>query len=190
LETPCVVVHNWEGSQQAAAHLIKQGFKKPLILAIDPAHVYTIRERCEGFVAEMKKHSITPRVEHVPFEDSYKIVERIIEKMLKEDQLPDCIFALNNNIATACLQALRKFNISIPSQVGVVCFDDVPYFNLMNPTVTAISQPVDDISASAFEMLMRIIKEESNELAASPKYLPVELIIRESTNRLLIYHSK
>ena len=181
LETPCVVVQNREGSKQAASHLIKQGFKKPLILAIEPAHVYTIRERCEGFIAEMKRQSITPRVEHIPFEDSFNIVERIIEKMLNENQLPDCIYALNNNIATACLQALRKFNIDIPNRVAVICFDDVPYFSFMNPTVTAISQPVDDISSSAFEMLMRMIKEETNEQESYPKYLPIELIIREST---------
>lgn len=181
LEAPCVVVHNREGSRQAATHLIKQGFKKPLVLAIDPAHVYTIRERCEGFIDEMKKHSISTTVEHIPFGDSFKIVEKIIEKMLSDNQLPDCIFALNNNIATACLQVLRKFNIDIPTQVGLVCFDDVPYFNFMNPTVTAIYQPVDDISASAFEILMKMVKGKSPESATNLKYLPVELIIREST---------
>jgi len=184
LETPCVVVQNREGSEQAAAHLIEQGFKKPLVLAIEPAHVYTIRERCQGFISEMKKHSITPVIEYISFDDSFIGVERLIVRMIKDNQLPDCIYALNNNIATACLQALRKFNIDIPERIGLVCFDDVPYFSFMHPSVTAISQPIDDISSSAFGMLMSMVREESKGLDIDPKYLPIELIIRESTNKL------
>jgi LacI family transcriptional regulator len=181
LESPCVVVQNREGARQAAAHLIKQGYTKPLVLAIDPAHVYTIRERSEGFISEMKKHSIDPIVEHIPFEDSFKSVEQLIEKMIKKNKLPDCIFSLNNNLATACLQALRKFDIDIPNQVGLVCFDDVPYFSFMHPSITAISQPVDDISTSAFELLMQLIKDESKGVSSSPKLLSIEFLVREST---------
>jgi len=181
LEAPCVVVQNREGAKLVAAHLIKQGYKRPLVLAIEPAHVYSIRERCEGFVSEMRKHSITPKIEYIPFEDTFKEVERLIERLVKKEQLPDSIFALNNNITTACLQVLRKLKIDIPKRIGLVCFDDVPYFSFMNPTVTAISQPVDDISASAFEMLLKMLKDEPKGLDDILKQLPVELIIREST---------
>ncbi len=181
LETSCVVVQNREGARLAALHLIDQGYKRPLVLAIEPAHVFTIRERCEGFVSEMKKHSISPAVEYLPFNDAFNEVERLIEKLIQKNQLPDCIFAINNNIATACLQVLRKFNIDIPNRIGLVCFDDVPYFNFMNPAVTAISQPVDDISASAFEMLLKMLKDEKNGFEGGVEHLPVELIIREST---------
>jgi len=181
LEAPCVVVQNREGAKQAAAHLIEQGYKNPLVLAIEPAHVFTISERCEGFVSEMKNHSISPKVEYLPFDDAFSEVERLIEKLVQKKQLPDCIFAINNNIATACLQVLRKFNIDIPNKVGLVCFDDVPYFNFMNPTVTAIVQPVDDISTSAFEMLLKMLKDEKTGFEGGIKHLPVELIIRKST---------
>lgn len=180
LECPSVVVQNRKGSEQCAAHLIKQGYKNPLVLAIDPAHVFTIRERCEGFVDKMKKHGINPQVEHIPFENFFERVEALIEKLLKKNQLPDSIFTLNNNLATACLQVLRKFDIDIPGKVGLVCFDDVPYFNFMHPSITAISQPVDGISASAFEMLLKMLKNETKEIIVT-KPLPVELIVREST---------
>ncbi len=181
LEASCVVAQNREGAKKAAAHLVDQGYNKPLVLAIEPAHVFTIRERCEGFITEMEKHSITPKVEYLPFDDAFSEVERLVEKLLQKKQLPDCIFAINNNIATACLQVLRKFNIDIPNRVGLVCFDDVPYFNFMNPAVTAISQPVDDISSLAFELLLKLLKDEKNEIKDKVHFLPVELIIREST---------
>lgn len=181
LELPCVVVQNREGAKQAATHLINQGYKEPLVLAIEPAHVYTIRERCEGFVSEMKKHSIDPKLEYLPFDNTFSEVEQLINDLLKSDQLPDSIFAINNNIATSCLQVLRKFNIDIPNRIGLVCFDDVPYFNFMNPAVTAISQPVDNISTSAFEMLLTMLKNEKNGFERGIKHLPIELITREST---------
>lgn len=181
LEVPCVAVQNREGATQAAAHLIQMGFKKPLVLAIDPAHIYTVRERCEGFIDKMHEHSINPIVEHIPFEDSFAKVEMIIDKIVAKNQLPDSIFALNNNIATACLQVLRKHNIDIPKRVGLVCFDDVPYFEFMHPSITAITQPIDDISSSAFELLMEMVKGNFDSSLQQPKYLPIKLIIREST---------
>lgn len=183
IDVPCVVVKNREGSKEVATHLIECGYKKPLVLAIDPVYVYTIRERCEGFVSEMKKHSIDPLMVHIPFEDSFKSVEVLLEQLHQKKQLPDCIFALNNNLATSSLQALRKLDIKIPQTVGLVCFDDVPYFSFMNPTITAVAQPVDEISSYAFEMLMQQINEESSVFNENPKYLPVVLMKRESTSK-------
>jgi len=181
LEAPCVVVQNQEGAKMAANHLLEQGFVNPLVLAIDPEHVYTIRERSEGFIAAMAGQSIKPRVVHIPFENSTKRVEELIAQLQKDNTLPDCIFALNNNLATDCLHAMRKCSIDVPSEVGLVCFDDVPYFSFMNPSVTAISQPVEEISRSAFEILIRMINDGPNGTLVGPTYLPVEFIVREST---------
>jgi len=181
LDVPAVVVRNRDGAKQAASHLLEQGYKRPLILAIDPVHVYTIRERCEGFIDEMKSRSINPVVVNIPFENPFKGVEDEIEKLLNNNQLPDCIFALNNNLATACLQVLRKHNIDVPKSIGLVSFDDVPYFSFMNPSVTAVSQPIDDISSVAFNTLMTWIKNDQNKLMENPICLPIDFIVREST---------
>lgn len=181
LEAPCVVVQNSEGARKAAEHLIEQTYKQALVLAIEPTHIYTISQRCEGFIEAMAEKSIKTTVEQIPFEDFTSGVEKVIEKYIKKNQIPDCIFALNNNIATACLQALRKYKIAIPDNVGLVCFDDVPYFEFMHPSITAINQPVDEISAKAFELLMMMIKGEQIEDASKAIYLPVDLIVRESS---------
>ena len=181
LQAPSVVVQNREGAKMVARHLVKQGYSDPLVLAINPTHVFTILERTEGFISEMTSHSIKTRVVHVPFEDSSDEVDALINRLQKEKNLPDSIFALNNNLATACLLALRKYNIQIPKNIGLVCFDDVPYFSLISPSVTAISQPVDDISKYAFEELLKLLKDEMPKSNPNHIQLPVELIIREST---------
>lgn len=182
-EVPSVVVQNREGAKIAASHLVAQGYKKPLVVAIAPAHVYTIKERCEGFIQEMCLHSINPTVVNIPFENPFDAVEMVIEELVDNSLLPDCIFAINNNLASACLQALRKHNMNVPNDIGLISFDDVPYFNFMNPSITAISQPVDEISHLAFEMLMSSIKGEQNVVTESLKHLPIELIVRESTDK-------
>ncbi len=181
LEVPAVVVQNREGAKLAATHLLAQGYKKPLVVAIAPAHVHTIKERCEGFIEEMSLHSINPTIVNIPFENPFGAVEVVIEELVDNSLLPDCIFAINNNLASACFQALRKYNINVPNDIGLISFDDVPYFNFMNPSITAIAQPVDEISHVAFEMLMSSIKGEQSVLTESLTHLPIELIIREST---------
>jgi DNA-binding LacI/PurR family transcriptional regulator len=51
----------------------------------------------------------------------------------------------------------------------------------MNPSVTAVSQPIDDISSVAFNTLMGWIKNDQNKLEENPIYLPIDFIVREST---------
>jgi len=128
--------------------------------------------------------SMKPWIEKVPFEDPFGFIDSLIEKLKRTNQLPDSIFATNNNIATATLQALRKHNISIPDQIGLVCFDDVPYFNFIQPSITAVAQPIKEISSVSFELLLKLMNGKAEEIDYGPTYLPFEFIVRESTKKI------
>ncbi|MHC1703604.1 MAG: LacI family DNA-binding transcriptional regulator [Tenuifilaceae bacterium] len=184
LDIPAVVVNNRSGAEHATNHLFTQGYKRPMALAISPVHVYTIHERVAGFRNELRDMSMKPWIEKVPFEDPFGFIDSLIEKLKKTNQLPDSIFAMNNNIATATLQALRKHNISIPDQIGLVCFDDVPYFNFIQPSITAVAQPIKEISSVSFELLLKLMNGKAEEIDYGPTYLPFEFIVRESTKKI------
>lgn len=184
LEVPAVVVNNRSGAEHATSHLFSQGFKRPMALAISPIHVYTIHERVAGYRNEMKNVAMTPWVEEVPFDDTFGYVDKLIQQLIEKNQLPDSIFAMNNNLATATLQALRNHNISIPDQMGLVCFDDVPYFNIIHPSITAVAQPIKEICSESFNILLKLINGNAEDIAFGPTYLPFEFFVRESTNKI------
>lgn len=181
VEIPAVVVNNRLGAEHATAHLLKNGFKNPMALAISPLHVSTIHERVTGYRNEMKNASMIPWIEKVPFDDPFEYIDTLIKRLKNENNLPDSIFAMNNNLTTAALQALRKHNIKVPEQVAIVCFDDVPYFSIINPSITAVSQPIKDICNESFSILLNLINNKTEELDFIPTYLPFEFIEREST---------
>lgn len=180
-EFPAVLVDNGGGAGWAADHFYEMGFRKPLVLAISPIHIYTIQERLKGFKVQFARKGINPVVEEIPFNNTQEHIDRLISKYKQSDKMPDCIFALNNNLATATLLALKRNNIRIPDQVGLICFDDVPFFSLVNPAITAIAQPVNDICAEAFDCLMKQIDPGKGGYINGPIYLPCQFIVREST---------
>jgi DNA-binding LacI/PurR family transcriptional regulator len=78
---------------------------------------------------------------------------------------------------------MRKFSISVPGRVALIGFDDVQHFSITRPSVSAVEQPIDRISEKAFDLLLRQI--EGKEIAAHEwsSFLPVDLIVRESSVR-------
>ncbi|HOK86658.1 MAG TPA: substrate-binding domain-containing protein, partial [Tenuifilum sp.] len=87
---------------------------------------------------------------------------------------------VNNNIATAVLHSLAASNVKIPSDMAMVCFDDLPYFSFISPTITAIEQPIAQMCSRAFEVLSQLMDGESY-LSHEVIRLPVKLNERQSS---------
>lgn len=76
---------------------------------------------------------------------------------------------------------LRELSVKIPSDVALIGFDDVLYFDFTNPSITAIEQPVDLISEQAFNLLLKQIKKNDVTKEERSICLPISINIREST---------
>jgi LacI family transcriptional regulator len=88
---------------------------------------------------------------------------------------------MNNSLTASTLAALRQMGVNIPQQVGIVSFDDLDYFGIMQPGITAIAQPVKNICKAAFTLLTNQIEGLVHTSQNCIVSLPVELIEREST---------
>jgi GntR family transcriptional regulator of arabinose operon len=88
------------------------------------------------------------------------------------------VFCLNDTIATELLYCTRLLDISVPEQLSVVGFDDA-HVSTLSPPLTTIRQPLEDIGKHAAKLLMSRIRNEP--VKEDQLFLPVELIVREST---------
>jgi LacI family transcriptional regulator len=90
------------------------------------------------------------------------------------------IFAGNNFIAIGVLQALREIGISVPEDISVVVFDDLPETYTREPFLTVAVQPAYELGKTATALLLEQLKEpiryEAQEIV-----LPTQLIVRSST---------
>ena len=178
---PSVVVDNFNGGKQIAEHLSKSGYRKPMVLTLSTSHISTVKHRVEGYKFAWQQKGVEVDTVEIPFGDISGAVSELLMPRFKQNTLPDCLFAVNNNLATAVLQSCSNLGIRIPENMALTCFDDLPYFSFIKPSVTAVSQPISDICTQAFEILMHQIKQEEIEGLNKLSVLPIVLNIRDSS---------
>lgn len=184
MTSPSVVIDNQKGAQIAVNHLISQGYTKIGMISITPQHISSIRERVQGFQQAMESAGleVNPQLNiDVPFDNMESELRRVLKQLHDQNNLPEAFFTLNNNLTSVCLMQLRELNVKIPTDVALIGFDDVLYFNFTNPSITAIEQPVDAISEHAFDLLLRQIQKSEVSINDHSICLPININIREST---------
>ena len=98
-------------------------------------------------------------------------------KFLALPEPPTAIFASSDYLAIGAVMGLRDAKISVPDQMSLIGFDDMPFGALLTPPLTAIRQPVDQIGRAGFQLLLQLLKGETPTALTR---LPVELIRRQS----------
>ena len=93
-------------------------------------------------------------------------------------RLPRAVVCANDQTAFGVMSALRKHGISVPGQVAVTGFDDIPLARHLRTSLTTVRQPIKQMGTAAFDVLYSMLNRE--RLPARDIVLPTELIRRES----------
>ncbi len=106
---------------------------------------------------------------------------RVIDRLIANDgasQLPRAIACANDQTALGVVYALRQHGLDVPGDVAVTGFDDIPVARHLRPQLTTVRQPIQELGATAFEVLYSMI----NDAGQAPRdiVLPTRLIPRES----------
>jgi LacI family transcriptional regulator, galactose operon repressor len=91
---------------------------------------------------------------------------------------PEAIVCYDDKLALAVLDGLRGRGVSVPEQIAVTGFDDVPFAAISNPRLTTVAAPTHELGRTAARALIAAI--HSGELPPAV-LLPVHLAVREST---------
>jgi len=93
---------------------------------------------------------------------------------------PSAIIASNDQMALATLEFARENGISVPTDLSLISFDDTPIVRFTHPPLTAIVQPIAEVSARAVEL---IIAERAGvaERVEAPIVVPATIVLRAST---------
>jgi DNA-binding LacI/PurR family transcriptional regulator len=81
------------------------------------------------------------------FEAALCMVERVVESGAS------AVVAFNDQMALGVIAGLRNLGVSVPGDVSVIGFDDVPMAAMVAPPLTTISMPTDEAGSLAVEML-------------------------------------
>ena len=104
---------------------------------------------------------------------------RVIDRMTdRRSSLPRVIACGNDQTAVGVMYALAARGIEVPGDVAVTGFDDIPVARHLRPQLTTVRQPIQDLGATAFEILHSMISDRPAD--QRDVVLPTRLIRRES----------
>lgn len=181
IHTSKVIQDNFEGAFTAVEHLIQRGYKKIAHIAGPNGMTFT-EKRLEGYFAALKKYNIPTRHEWIVYSSfTQESGETDVNHLWTLKDKPDAIFAVNDRKAVGAMVALKKLNVKIGKEVGVIGFANDPIASVITPTLTTIAVPSFDIGRISCELLLKHIKKKN--FHPQEITLPGELIVRESTSR-------
>jgi len=174
---PSVFVENERGAYLATRHLIDAGHRHIAYIG-GPPGLMSVGERLAGFTRAMAQDGLTFAAPDVFLRDySRSFGSEAAQQIIARKHRPSAIFASSDNLAIGVLQAFRRAGLSVPHDMSLVGFDDMPFAELVNPPLTTIRQPVPEMGRLAFELLLALLNGEPVEPVTR---LPLELIERRS----------
>lgn len=173
-----VLLDNVAAAYELTEHLINNGYKKIAGLFGDAST--TGQERSRGFHKALKDHHLSPVAAHFIAPRIQQGYETAM-KLLSQTNRPDAIFTSNSLLTAGAYQAARDSKLKVPNDVAVVGFDETTWGELVDPPITVIAQPTEEIGRTATELLFQRIQEPSR----SPKtvILKGSLIARGSSSK-------
>jgi LacI family transcriptional regulator len=110
--------------------------------------------------------------------DYAEIAERGVTEILNSDTPTTAIFAGNDTIAAGVIQSLKRRGIRVPRDMSVIGFDDAPRCTEIDPNITTVKVPKEEIGAECARFLIQ--KISSNEPITGARVIPTKLVIRDS----------
>lgn len=169
---------NARGGFDAARHLIDVGRRHIAFIGEASSHYPEFNDRYQGACTAQRAAgmAVDPRLQVNALnaeQAGYDAVAGLIARKMAFD----AIFAASDLIAIGALRALDDHGISVPGDVSVIGFDDIPAASLTHPPLTTVAQDYRLAGEVLVDTLLRQIRGEPSESAA----LPTRLIVRRST---------
>lgn len=176
---PTVDSDNLAGAVTATRHLIELGHRRIGLLAGRP-DLESARLREEGYRRALADAGIAVDSSLIRV-GGYRpdSAERPAHELLELADRPTAVFAANDSSAIQTLEVARSLGLSVPQDLSVIGFDNVPESALCDPPLTTIDQSIQQMGFAATELLLRLI--EGTDDGPRQITLPTRLVVRQST---------
>lgn len=188
LDLDSVRVDNVLGARLAITHLLELGHKR-IGFVSGPLSSSSRKDRLEGYRSTLLAHGIEPDESLIwvenPRQDNGEEEATEIGRLAAATQLrrpnpPTAFFAINDMTAIGIYAGVRDLGLSIPEDISVIGFDDINLCRIMNPPISTVRQPLEELMNSAVDLLIGRM-EQRNVGPLQHITLTPNLVIRAST---------
>ncbi|MPZ52136.1 MAG: substrate-binding domain-containing protein [Acidimicrobiia bacterium] len=178
---PQVIHDDRAGARLVAEHLADLGHKRVGQLR-GPLDVANFSQRAEAFSEACQRLDL----EEIPvfgigerpiFDEGRRLMEMLLEDT---DRLPTAVFAHNDLMALGALSTLHAAGLSVPDDVSLVGYNDLPAMDLVAPPLTTVRYPSREIGTAAGELIVEVLGGAEPEDVC----LDTHLVVRKSTRAI------
>ena len=168
---------NFTGGRLAAQHLIELGHKR-IAMAVGPSGSVASKDRLAGYQSALGASGIPFTTDHIRTIATPDSVQSDLGDWLKFLNA-SALLCWSDDVAFACMNALKKAGFALPHDLSVVGFDSSEACERYSPALTSVRQPVYEMGYSATKRL--ISKTCQVAPSGDPSIYPLTLDIRSST---------
>ena len=171
-----VRAENRSTARDLTEHLIAHGYRSIAFVG-DPDGSPDAAERWDGFGDAL---GAAGRLATGPTRSGFRTADGLAAAttLLAASPRPDAIVCANDEIAMGVLEAARAARITIPDDLAVTGWDDIPAARHLAPPLTTVRQPMLDLGRRAAELLRDRISTHRRE--PLHELLATEMVIRSS----------
>ncbi|MEU2260292.1 LacI family DNA-binding transcriptional regulator [Streptomyces sp. NPDC019645] len=171
---------NTGGARAAVAHLLARG-RRTIATITGRLDVYGAQCRLEGYRDALGESGAAVDERLVaPADFTEEGGRRAMRALLDRRPSLDAVFAASDVMAAGARQVLREAGRRIPDDVALVGFDDSAVARHLDPALTSVRQPIEEMGRTMAGLLLREIADRSGP--ERPRIiLPTELVVRDSS---------
>ncbi len=182
-ESVSSVVHDEEeGIRYLLDHVISLGHRRIAMIA-GPQSLSTGFRRFRAFEQHLDAAGLSMANPGASFADAFTELEgqRCAEELLASKKSFTAVLCANDRLAIGAISAFRRHGLSCPQDVSVTGFNDMPFANQVQPPLTTVRLQHYEAGIQAANLVIGMIESDGDKIPPKHIVLPVELIVRGST---------
>lgn len=171
-----VAADNVQGGRVAADLFCERGYRRVAFLG-GPLSATSTEDRLEGFRQRLLRERLRPVVEVYADSFSYAAGRTLMQALIKRGGI-DGVFCGDDILAIGAVDACRECGMSVPKDLGIVGFDDMPMASWTAYNLTTVRQPVANIIGTAIDLIISIVEEPG--WSAPSQLFACEPVVRDT----------
>ncbi|MGD9048454.1 MAG: LacI family DNA-binding transcriptional regulator, partial [Anaerolineae bacterium] len=158
---------NVAGARMAVEHLIHIGHHR-IATITGPLNMTSGEDRLEGYLQALAAHRL-PVDEDLIVEGDFTEFSSMAAARRLLSLSVTAIFAASDIMAVGALKVIREAGLQVPQDVALVGFDDVPVFSALQPALTTVRQPIEQMGSMAADLLLNLLQDPPSADAPAHK---------------------
>ncbi|GAA2111302.1 LacI family DNA-binding transcriptional regulator [Streptomyces synnematoformans] len=177
-DLPALVVEfdNEAGARAATTHLLSAGHRRIAFLGGLPGNT-AMDARVAGYRAALAAHGLPPEAAHVVDCGLGRTAGlHATTALLADGPRFTAVFAGDDMVAAGILRAVADAGLSVPDDLSVVGYNDIPLAKDFHPPLTTVRTPAEELGRAAVSLALR----DPRETPGTRHVLATHIVIRDS----------